>query len=164
MLFTFPSTGGFERKPYFFGFSKSLPKNPRNKKTRVYSWIAFCRKEKWHLKPNKTRVFSDSSLCPETSTTNSVQEFHLSIRLTYVLYFSGWKLDRCGGRNSRRRIMQSLTILQKRWVLYLRNVSSRAYNKMQHFVWQVSRTKGYVNSFIKAHSYHDRPYRLIKVF
>ena len=44
-------------------------KNPykfflRNSKTRVFSWIAFCRTEKWG---QKTRQFSDSSLWTGTS-------------------------------------------------------------------------------------------------
>ncbi len=46
----------------------------RNKKTRVYSWTAFCRRVETQ---KKTRVWEDSSICPETSTKNAVQEFHL---------------------------------------------------------------------------------------
>jgi hypothetical protein len=36
----------FKENPILLWFLKSLQKNPQNKKTRVYSWIAFCRKEK----------------------------------------------------------------------------------------------------------------------
>jgi hypothetical protein len=31
----------------FSGFKNRYKKNPRNKKTQVYLWIAFCRGEKW---------------------------------------------------------------------------------------------------------------------
>ncbi len=46
-----------------------------NKKTQVYSWIAF-----WRMRvknQTNTRVWEASSLCPETSTKNAVQELHL---------------------------------------------------------------------------------------
>ncbi len=50
----------------------------RNKKTRVYAWIAFCKMEKWRVEnQTNTRVWEDSSLCPETFPKNAVQEFHL---------------------------------------------------------------------------------------
>jgi hypothetical protein len=46
----------------YSGFNNPYNKNPRNKKTRVYSWIAFCRTEKWGQKnrknSEKTRVYA----------------------------------------------------------------------------------------------------------
>jgi hypothetical protein len=50
--------------------------------TRVYSWKIFCRTEK-----NEGRTpdenWEDSSLCPETSTKNAVQEFHPWRRISW---------------------------------------------------------------------------------
>ncbi len=69
MLFTVPSAGGFYRKPYFTLVLKIQTKNPRNKKTRLFSWIAFCR-------TRNARV-ENQSLCPKTLTKNADQEFHL---------------------------------------------------------------------------------------
>ncbi len=43
MLFIVFSTGEFYRKPYSTLVIKLHTKNPRNKKTLVYSWIEFCR-------------------------------------------------------------------------------------------------------------------------
>ncbi len=47
----------FKKTILFSGF-----KNPQNKKTRVYSWIAFCRTEKWGWKTRqklkKTGVYA----------------------------------------------------------------------------------------------------------
>jgi hypothetical protein len=40
-LFTVSSTGGFQRKPYYYLVLNILTKNPRNKKTQVYSLLAF---------------------------------------------------------------------------------------------------------------------------
>ncbi len=65
----------------YFGFNNPCQKNPRNKKTRVYSWITFCRTEENENEKNenqtKTQVWEDSILCPETSNKIAVQEFHL---------------------------------------------------------------------------------------
>ncbi len=42
------SNGGFIKKIILYsGFKNTCKKNPRNKKIRVYSWIASCKKEKW---------------------------------------------------------------------------------------------------------------------
>jgi hypothetical protein len=67
------ATGGFKKKSSL-GL-KSLQKNPRNKKTWDYLWIAFCRTENEGRKPNKN---SSLGLCPETSTKKVVQELHIS--------------------------------------------------------------------------------------
>ncbi len=56
-------------------------KNPRNKKTQVYSWITFIELKMRVENQTKTRVWEDSSLCPETSTKNAVQEFHLGVKV-----------------------------------------------------------------------------------
>jgi hypothetical protein len=71
MLFTVPSRGGFQRKPYSSLVLKILTKNPRNKKTWVYSSIAFCRPVKW---PKKRDKFMPRN---QISTTNAAREFHL---------------------------------------------------------------------------------------
>ncbi len=46
---------------------KIYTKNLRNKKTRDYSWVAFCRKEIYGKKLDKSSI-----LCPETSSKISV--------------------------------------------------------------------------------------------
>ncbi len=48
--------------PFYWRILKSLQKNPRNKKTRVLAWIAFCRTENKGRKPDK-----NSSLCQSLS-------------------------------------------------------------------------------------------------
>ncbi len=58
-------------------FKIPYKKNPRNKKTRVYSLLAFSRMKNEVWKPDKTRLWEGSCLCPETSTKTDVQEFHL---------------------------------------------------------------------------------------
>jgi|688.fasta_scaffold422908_1 hypothetical protein len=60
------STGGFSRKSYSSLVWKSLQKNPRNKKTRFYSWTAFCRTENEGREPDKPDMHR-----------NRVQKFHL---------------------------------------------------------------------------------------
>ncbi len=71
MLFTVPSIG------VLYSVLIIHTNKQRNKKTRVYSWIAFCRNgEKRIENQTKTRVWEYSSLCPETST-KTAQEFHL---------------------------------------------------------------------------------------
>ncbi len=68
------------KKTLLFLVFKILTKNPRNKKTQVNSWTGFCRTEKFRVdRQTKTHVWEDSSLCPETSTKNVVQEFHLCV-------------------------------------------------------------------------------------
>ncbi len=47
---------------------KFLEKNPRNKKTWVFSWISFCRTENEGRKPEKNSSLRSLELCPETST------------------------------------------------------------------------------------------------
>ncbi len=71
-----------------------LTKDSKDKKTRVYSWIAFCRKMRVKNR-TKSRVWQDSSLCQETSTKNSVQEFHLCIctGMDSSICIKPWHLD-----------------------------------------------------------------------
>ncbi len=53
MLFTVPSTGGCQRKTYSSLVLEILSKNPRNKKTRVFSWIAVVKRINEGRKPGK---------------------------------------------------------------------------------------------------------------
>ncbi len=73
------SPGGFLKKTRLNStlVLKMHAKNPRNKKIRVYSWIAFCRKKIRVENQIKTRFWEDSNLCPETTARKSVQEIHL---------------------------------------------------------------------------------------
>ncbi len=61
---------------------KSLQKNPRNKKTWDYLWIAFCSTENEGRKPNKNSSLKRLGLCPETSTKKAVQELHISSQIS----------------------------------------------------------------------------------
>ncbi len=70
-------SGGSQKTILFSGLKILTKKNPRDKKTWVYSWIAFCRTEMRVGKQAKNQVWEDSSLCPEISTKNAVPEFHL---------------------------------------------------------------------------------------
>ncbi len=74
-----PSTDRFYRKPYSTVVLKiHTKKNLRNKKTRVDSWLAFCRTGNTRVEnQTKTQVSEDSSICPETSTINAFPEFLL---------------------------------------------------------------------------------------
>ncbi len=85
VLFKVPFTGGFEWKPYSSLVLKILTKNLRNKKTRVYSWIAFVEQMRVENQ-TKTRVWEGSSLWPETSTKYAIQELHLCT----FKFFSGY--------------------------------------------------------------------------
>ncbi len=51
-----------------------MQKNPQNKKSKVYSCLAFVEIKKRIENRAKTRVWEDSSLCPETSTIKAVPE------------------------------------------------------------------------------------------
>jgi hypothetical protein len=81
------------KKAILFLNLQSFQKKPRNKKTLVYySRIAFCIMEKSERKvesqvenQTKTQVWEDSGLCPETSTKNVVQEFHLCAPSIYLI-------------------------------------------------------------------------------
>ncbi len=74
----------FKENQTLLWISKSLQKNPRNKKSRVYSWISFCRNGKMRVETHTVleTAWEDSSLCPETSTTvemplkNSISILH----------------------------------------------------------------------------------------
>ncbi len=56
--------GRFERNSYFSLVLKILSKNPRYKKTRVSSWIAFCRMEKEGRKPGKNSSLRELEIMP----------------------------------------------------------------------------------------------------
>ncbi len=63
----------FKENHTLLWFKKSV-KKPRYKKTRVYPWIE---PKNDGRKPDKNWFWEDLSLCPESSTKNAVQEFHL---------------------------------------------------------------------------------------
>ncbi len=74
MLFTVPTIGRFTEIMLFSGF-----KNPY-KKIRVTRKLESIHEQdfvEWKNYGSKTRVREHSSLCPETSTKNDVQEYHL---------------------------------------------------------------------------------------
>jgi hypothetical protein len=71
MLFSVSSTGGSYRKPY----SALVLKLRTKKSNHEYH---FEEQKKEGKNQTKTRVWGESSLCPETSTKTSVQEYHLS--------------------------------------------------------------------------------------
>ncbi len=55
------------------------------KKTRIYSWIAFYRTKNEGRKPDKKLESEETSIsCIETTTKNSVQEFHLWCPLFFI--------------------------------------------------------------------------------
>ncbi len=62
MLFTVHSNGGFKRKPYSSLVLKIPLKNLKNKKTLVYSRIAFCRTEKQKNEGRKPDKNSNHSI------------------------------------------------------------------------------------------------------
>ncbi len=87
-----PFYGGISKDNKLFSGFKNLYKKIREtRKTWVYSWIAFCRTENASRKQTKTKVCKDSSLRPEASTKNAVQEFQLRIRIDIWL---SWTLIR----------------------------------------------------------------------
>ncbi len=71
-------------------FWKSIQKNPWNKKTSVFLWIAICRTEKGVEYQTKTRVWEERSSCLDTSTKNAVQEFLLRICSLFTFHFRGF--------------------------------------------------------------------------
>jgi hypothetical protein len=80
-----PSTGGFQRKPYSTLSTLVLI---TKKSAKQENWNLFMNGILWNGKmrveyQTKTQVRGDSSLCPESSSKNAVQEFHL-----WSLYFS----------------------------------------------------------------------------
>ncbi len=110
---TVPSTGVFKEKLYS-GF-KNTYKNPRNKETRVYSWVTFCGKEKWGQKTRqkpeseKTQVYAQkprlkmlfkNSISGLSNTTPN-QLRHLKMKITYT------NSQCCGSGSGRIRIILS---------------------------------------------------------
>ncbi len=74
------STGGFLKKNQTQRwFLEYRQQNSRIEKTRVSSLILlnFLDGKMWVENQTKTPVWEDSSLCPETSTLNALQEFHV---------------------------------------------------------------------------------------
>ncbi len=77
MLFTVPSTGGFIIKPYFSLVLKIIKKIHETRKLESTHEKHFMQRKNEGRKPDKIRVWQETSLCPETWTKNDVQEFHL---------------------------------------------------------------------------------------
>ncbi len=93
MLFTVHSTGGFLTKIIIYsGFKNSYKKNPRNKKTGVYSWIAFCRTEKRGRKPDKSSSLRRLEFMSRTQKPWLKMAFKNSISAVYTKEFSKGRL------------------------------------------------------------------------
>ncbi len=139
MLFIVSSTGGL-KKPYSSLVFKILTINPQNKKTRIYSWIAFCRNGKmWVENQTKTRLWEDSSLSPETSTKNAVQEFHLWF--PWSMPFDLWPFRSLVLMPSNKLLSCSLQRLQDRHVQFI-YLSLHVHHRGIVFAWIVTELKG----------------------
>ncbi len=65
-------------------FFKCIQKNPRNKKTRVYSWIAFCRKEKLgYRKPDKNSNPGRLEFMPRNLDKEMRSRIFISVNCSY---------------------------------------------------------------------------------
>jgi hypothetical protein len=92
----------FYRKPYPYSVSKNPNKNPRNKKSRVSSWIAFCRTEKGgektrqKLESEKARVYAQK---PRLKTNSRIPSLKAGKNFIYsissVKYSSEISLNHC---------------------------------------------------------------------
>ncbi len=81
MLFTVPSIGGFLKKTIIFsGFKNPHKKIRETSKLESIHVQYFVERKIEGRKLDKTRVWEDSSLCPEPSTKNTVLEFHLGTK------------------------------------------------------------------------------------
>ncbi len=77
-------SGWFEENQTLLWFLKNITKNQQNKKTRVCSWTAFCRTEKWGLKPEK-RVYAQKSRIQMPFKDSISRE-----KYTFCLHFKRW--------------------------------------------------------------------------
>ncbi len=72
------STGGFLKKTRLYsGFKNTYKKSAKPKNSSLFVKSILWEEKMWVENQTKTRVWEDSSLCPESSTKNAVQGFHL---------------------------------------------------------------------------------------
>jgi hypothetical protein len=77
----------FKETILFSGFKNPLKKSA-NKKTRVYSWIAFIEGENEGKIQTLFWIWEDASLCPETSTKMLFKNFLSGYMYDWFFFFS----------------------------------------------------------------------------
>ncbi len=80
------------RKPNT-GFKNTNKKNPRNKKTRVYSWIAFCSTEKWTENLNLNLVEINCVPLKRTAPLNFKWDFNRAMKYWITNFNEGQVLQ-----------------------------------------------------------------------
>ena len=113
-IFIVPSTGGFERKPYSSMVLKIRTKFAKQENSSLFMISILWNIKIWIENQAKTRVWEDSSLCPEISTKNAVQEFHLNISgYRYLVTFCETKSRKDGFL--RLKSVTRLYLRRKNW-------------------------------------------------